>query len=455
MASFDFNKTSLKIWSIWPSMPVPLEASIYGVCGGGCFYCFANLNRSAAERVPNYHNPVEKMLEKMSREMAMEHSPIGYFLRNKYPICLSNTTDPFQPIENKYRASLAFLKWAGAMNHPVAIQTKGGILADSGEFERYAPLIRQGKDTVYITITTLDDDLARQIEPGSPVSSDRLKLVEKFTAQGVPVSVGLNPYVAAWVPDKAAYCKALSDAGARGIWFEYLHFSKKQIKELPKAFAKYQASANLAEDKAAVFPEMKEWYLAAREHGLIFYPDMYIDAWMGYVSPYSDCHSQEDYGPGARLFTYGTDFMRLVQEISHDGPAFTGDLDYRPGKKVVVRWADIEAFLRLSGLENPIFDTGAFWLPYNLFIDADRHAWNYALGKRARFYDILRYFWNNPDENSQFCWDNPLLQVMKDFQRNIFILDNDRNVMALYNPDIRFESPLSRSLRLLPVLRNT
>lgn len=440
--SFDFNKTPLKIWTIWPSMPVPLEVSIYGRCGCGCLYCFANLNRDAARRRSNYINPIEKLLEKMSRDMSAEYSPIGYFLRNKYPICLSNTTDPFQPIERKYRASLGFLKWAAAMKHPLAIQTKGGILADPEEFERYAPLVHKGKDTVYITITTLDDGQARRIEPGSPPPSERLKLAEKFAARGVPVSVGLNPYVAAWLPDKAAYCKALSNAGVKGIWFEYLHLSKKQVKVLPEAFAEYKAYANLAEDYVAVFPELKEWYLAAREHGLIFYPDMYIDAWMGYVSPFADCHSAEDYGPGARLFTYTGDFMRLVQDVSHDGPAFTGDLEYRPGQKVLIRWANIEAFLRLSGLENPLFDTNDFWLPYNLKLKADRHAWNHILGKRARFYDILRYFWNHPHENAQLCWDNPLLQVLEDFTRNIWIIDDDKNVQAVYNPDVRFESPI-------------
>jgi DNA repair photolyase len=189
-------------------MPVPLEVSIYGLCSSMCVYCFANLNRQGKKRIPSLVNPVEKLIDRLSKERQKEFSALGYFLRNKYPICFSNTTDPFQRAETKARASLAFLKWAAAMKQPLCIQTKGGILDDPKEFARYAPYIQSDKDTVYITITTLDDDISRKIEPGSPTASERLKLIEKLRAQDVPVSVGLNPYVAEWVPDKAAYCNA-------------------------------------------------------------------------------------------------------------------------------------------------------------------------------------------------------------------------------------------------------
>jgi DNA repair photolyase len=404
--------------------------------------CFANLNRQFKKRVPNLENPVEKLIDKFSRERQKEHSAIGYFLRERYPICFSNTTDPFQQAEKKVRASLAFLKWAAAMDHPICVQTKGGILAEPGEFERYSPYIRHGKDTVYVTITTLDDDLSRKIEPGSPPTSERLRIIEKLKANGVPVSVGLNPYVAEWVPDKAAYCSALANAGVRGMWFEYLHFSKKQAAMLPKEYSRYAELANLAQNYASVFHEIKEWYITARDHGLIFYPDPYIDAWLGYVSPYPDCHSVQDYGPGAKLFTYVYDFMKHVQHVSYDGPAFTGDLEYRTGRKVIVKWSNVEAYLKKAGLENTSLDTNEFWIPFNAKQNADRHAWKAALGTRAPLYRILRHFWNNPHENAQLCWDNPLLQVLKNSENNKWVRDENHDIIGIYNPEIRMQSPI-------------
>jgi hypothetical protein len=211
---------------------------------------------------------------------------------------------------------------------------------------------------------------------------------------------------------------------------------------LPEDYAGYTKAANLAQDYTAIYQELKEWYFAAREHGLIFYPDPYIDAWLGHVSPYPDCHSAQEYGTGAKLFTYTYDFMKHVQHVSHDGPAFTGDLEYRPGKEVVVRWSNIEAYLRKAGLDNPLLDVNEFWIPYNAKLSADRHAWKAALGTRSHLYGILRYFWNNPHENAQLCWDNPLLQVLKNIEEDRWITDEDQNLIGVYNPEIRMQSPI-------------
>jgi hypothetical protein len=150
----------------------------------------------------------------------------------------------------------------------------------------------------------------------------------------------------------------------------------------------------------------------------------------------------EDFGPNAKLFSCVNDFMQFIQHVSHDGPAFTGDLEYLPGKKVVVRWSNIEAFLKLSGVENPLLDTNDFWVPYNTKVNSDRHAWKADLGTRAPLYRILRHFWNNPHENAQFCWDNPLLQVLKNIESDRWIKDEDNNLIGIYNPGIRMRSPI-------------
>jgi DNA repair photolyase len=434
----DFLSDPLKLWGIWPALPTPVEVSIYGMCDLSCAYCFSNNNRKAKHRQMNPVNPIDKLIPKLSRVIQDEYSPIGYFLRNKYPIVFSNTCDPFMKAEKTHRASEAFLKWASAMNQPLSIQTKVGILEDPEEFKRYSEYIRPQKDTVYITISTLDEDIARRFEPGSPAPSKRLEVAEKFASKGIPVTVGLNPYISAWVPDKAAYCKAVAAAGIRGVWFGYLHFSKAQASVVSDTFKEYVKVANFADDCWPVAcQEIMEWYLTCKDHGLLFFPDPYIDARLGYLSPYQECLSPDDFGPDARLFDYSYEFMRTVQDIAHDGDAFEGDLKYRPGQKVLVQWSNIASFLQHAGLENPLLNVDDFWIPYNMKIHSDRHAWNAALGKRAPLYEVLRYFWNNPHENAQFCWDNPLLQVMKDLDTNEWITDEEHNLLAVYNPEFR------------------
>jgi DNA repair photolyase len=427
----------MQLWGIFPSIQIPIEISIYGHCDGECFYCFARLNRLARKQPPNLQNPTDRLLKKLSRAMQQEYSLWGYFLRNGYPIAFSSTCDPFMRGEKTERASLSFLRWASEANQPLWIQTKGGILAEPEEWDRYEPFIRPRKDVVYLTITTLDDALAEKAEPGSPLPSERLILLEKLTAKGVPVIVGCNPCVEGWIPDKAAYCEALANAGARGIFHQYLKFTKRQASLVSQPWAAYREIGQQDRPLSANFQDLKEWYLTAQRHGLMFYPDFYTDTAMGYLTPFTLGVEEADFGPKARLFTATNDFMRMVQHVSHDGPAFTGDLQYREGKKVVVQWKNIEAFFQKNGLDNPLLDTKDFWRAFDRQENADKHRWTNALGQRARLYDILRYYWNNPHENAQMCWDNPLLQILKDPENNHWIQDEDENVIGVYNPGIR------------------
>jgi hypothetical protein len=94
-----------------------------------------------------------------------------------------------------------------------------------------------------------------------------------------------------------------------------------------------------------------------------------------------------------------------------------------------VAWPDI--------FPNLLPDTKDFWRAFDATHDADKRRWTGTLGKRARLYEILRYYWNNPHESAQMCWDNPLLQILKDIGENKWIMDEDKNVIGIYNPDIR------------------
>jgi DNA repair photolyase len=436
-AMTDFKKKPMQLWGIFPSIQIPIEISLYGHCDGECFYCFARLNRLARKTPPHPQNPTREILARLSREMSRKHSLFGYFLRNGYPIAFSSTCDPFMRGEKTERASLAFLRWASEANQPLWIQTKGGILAEPEEWDRYEPFIRPRKDVVYLTITTLDDALAEKAEPGSPLPSERLILAEKLTAKGVPVIVGCNPSIKEWISDKAAYCEALANAGARGIFHQYLTFTQQQASLVPESWAEYREIARQGDSLPANFQDLKDWYLTARQYGLMFYPGFDTDAAMGYLTPFSTCIEASDFGPKARLFTATIDFMRMVQRVSHGGPAFTGDLQYRKGKKIVVQWRDIEAFFKKNGLDNPLLETKDFWRAFDIRQEADKRRWTNTLGQRARLYDILRYYWNNPHENAQVCWDNTLLQILKNFEEDKWIADEDGNVIGVYNPDIR------------------
>ena len=433
--SFDFNENPVKIYGIWPQTPFPVEVSIYGVCSNQCFYCFSNLNRAAAGRKPHEKNPIEKVIAGMESVMSDPKNPVGYFLRSKYPVCFSNTTDPFMREEKTYRCTEAFLKYAKKRGLPLWIQTKGNVLAE--EFDRYADLIVPGKDAVYITLTTLDDDVSRKIEPGAPVSLVRLELVRKLSDRGIPVVVACNPYLEDWAGDADAYCVAVKAAGARGVWLEQLHFSSRQAEEIASAYRGYVQKAN-------VFPmfhvkRLKAWYAATEYNGLDFFPSPYWDSYFGDRAMFPECADPAWFGAGAKLFTVNFDFVRRIHESSLNGaPVYGPDFEVTKGARpVAFSWRPVEEFFKETGLENPILKTAPFWVPFNAKQVADHREFRARLGDEAPLYEILRYFFNHPEDCPNFLWYAAMGQILTDFDTNTYPTNSSGDRIYVYDPSTR------------------
>lgn len=432
---FDFNENPARTYGIFPETPFPVEVSIYGSCSNRCFYCFANLNRAAAGRKPHEKNPVEKTISGLDKAMSDPKDPIGYFLRNKYPVCFSNTTDPFMREEKTFRATEAFLKYAQKKRLPLWIQTKGNVLLE--EFDRYAQLIEAGKDAVYITISTLSDDISRDIEPGAPVSSDRLRLVRMLSDKGIPVVVACNPYLEEWVSSPEEYCAAVKNAGARGIWLEQLHFTTKQAAEVPECKKQYIQKANTF----AMFhvKSLKKWYAATAAADLDFFPSPFWDSYFGDRAKHPECADPAWFGPDAHLFTVGFDFVRHIHGLSMDGASvYDENLTPRRGARpVAFSWSAVEAFMREKGVENPVLKTGAFWGPFNAKQIADHREFKRRLGNEAPLYEILRYFFDRPEWTQNFIWYSACAQILTDFNKDEYPISRTGDRIFVYDPSAR------------------
>jgi DNA repair photolyase len=416
---FDFNAEPLRISGQWPETPFGLEVSIYGYCQMACSYCFANRNRDANDRTLNPKNSTAALFRKIDRATADPLDPIGFFLREKYPICFSNTTDPFQREEKTYRASETFLGWAKSAGMPLYIQTRGGVLLE--EWERYKPLLVPGKDVVYLSICQLDDSIRRRQEPGATSIEGRFDLARRLSDRGIPVIAACNPYVKEWVPDADEYCRRCAEAGVRSIWLEFLHFTEAQAAELAKPYQDLPDKANVA----GVFrpPELRRWMEACEFHGLEFFPNPIWDAYLGGVSKYAE--GADPAWLGGRWFDLA---FRFLQEVrSRSG-----------GRKVMFGWKQIEAFARAEGVPNPTLKTSPFWYPFNSRVTADRASWNARLGKTAPLYEVLRYFWNNPHENPQFIWYDPKIRLVTvPGDPSAAAADDDMDIGAVYDPDAK------------------
>lgn len=191
--------------------PIPLECSLH-VCNYGCAYCFATLNY----RHSRYRADVPGIMSLLAT-YPHRHTLVARLLQSRYPVLLSNHTDPFAP--SNAAVILPILESLAARGIPVAFQTRGGTLV--------ADALRLIDPSCWYVTVTSDRDL-RAIEPGAPPYAERLRTIDRLLAHGQSVSIGLNPYVPAWWADLPGALRTWSHMGVHGVWVELLHLHYRQ-----------------------------------------------------------------------------------------------------------------------------------------------------------------------------------------------------------------------------------
>lgn len=129
-------------------------------------------------------------------------------------VSISGVTDPYQPVERDLKLTRSILETMLEFRNPVGIVTKNaGVLRDLDILSEMAKL---NLATVFLSITTLDRDLARRLEPRTSTPERRLEAVRRLTDAGVPVGVMMAPLIPGLTDEEIpALLKAAADAGAR------------------------------------------------------------------------------------------------------------------------------------------------------------------------------------------------------------------------------------------------
>ena len=191
----------------------------YRGCEHGCIYCFARPSHAYWDLSPGLDfetrliaktNLAERLEEQLSRP--------GYL---PAPIALGVNTDAYQPIEREQRLTRQALEILLRYRHPVHLITKSAlILRDLDLLEQLAA---QNLVSVAISLTTLDNELKRIMEPRAASPAARLRCLRELHAVGVPVSVLCAPMIP-MVNDAELeqLLKAARDAGAQSAGYVLL-----------------------------------------------------------------------------------------------------------------------------------------------------------------------------------------------------------------------------------------
>jgi DNA repair photolyase len=176
-----------------PDVPFDQSVNPYQGCEHGCIYCFARPSHSYWNLGPGldfetriFHKPG------LARLLDRELSAPGYVCK---PINLGANTDPYQPAEREHRTTRELLEVLLAHRHPVTIVTKGALVLR--DLDLLADLAGLGLVTVFVSLTTLDDELKRVLEPRAASPAARLRIVRALADAGVPVGVLLAPMIPA------------------------------------------------------------------------------------------------------------------------------------------------------------------------------------------------------------------------------------------------------------------
>ncbi|WP_226780660.1 PA0069 family radical SAM protein [Oceaniglobus trochenteri] len=194
-----------------PDISFDRSINPYRGCEHGCIYCFARpshayLGMSAGLEFETRLIARPKAPERLARELSSPRYRVA-------PIAIGTNTDPYQPIERDRKIMRRVLEVLSEFRHPVTVATKGTLV------ERDADILGEmgqaGLARVGISITTLDRDMARRLEPRVPSPARRLKAIETLARAGVPVRVMVSPVIPGLSdPEIESILGAARDAGA-------------------------------------------------------------------------------------------------------------------------------------------------------------------------------------------------------------------------------------------------
>jgi DNA repair photolyase len=130
------------------------------------------------------------------------------------PIMLGANTDPYQPVEKRLGVTRSILEVLAEYRHPVSIITKSALVVR--DLDLLSPMARENLAGVAVSLTTLDPETKRTLEPRTAAPAARLRAIRALTEAGVPVGVMVAPVIPAITDHELeAILEAAAGAGAK------------------------------------------------------------------------------------------------------------------------------------------------------------------------------------------------------------------------------------------------
>lgn len=200
-----------------PDVGMNYSANPYQGCEHGCIYCYA--------RNSHQYWDLSSGLDFERKIIVKENAPALFeqFITKKnwdfQPIHLSGNTDCYQPIERTRRLTRRILEIAVEHRQPISIITKNSLILR--DIDVLSDLAKQRLLKVFVSITSLSEETRKKLEPRTVTATQRLKVVEELSKQGIPVGVNVAPIIPGLTDyEIPAILKQAATHGA--LWANYI-----------------------------------------------------------------------------------------------------------------------------------------------------------------------------------------------------------------------------------------
>ena len=187
----------------------------YRGCEHGCVYCYARPTHSYLNLSPGLDFET-RIIAKRNVAAALR-SDLGKKSYVPKLLNIGSATDCYQPVERELRLTRSVIEVLREARHPFSLVTKSsGVERD---LDLIVPMAADRLAAVYVTITTLDAEVARTLEPRAAAPHRRLRTIRTLAEHGVPVGVSVAPQIPFVTEDMELVLKAAWEAGARSAFY--------------------------------------------------------------------------------------------------------------------------------------------------------------------------------------------------------------------------------------------
>jgi len=176
-----------------PDIPFSQSINPYKGCEHGCIYCYARATHSYLDLSPGRDFETEIFYKPNAVELL--RSELAHARYEVSPIALGTNTDPYQPVERELRVTRGILELLLERKHPATIVTKGALVLR--DLDVLAALAAENLVAVHVSLTTLDDELKRRMEPRTAGPKQRLAMIRQLSEAGIPTGVLTAPIIPA------------------------------------------------------------------------------------------------------------------------------------------------------------------------------------------------------------------------------------------------------------------